>query len=220
MDYVSTIIVNDDTQTEGTVSMNNIFKYRNYRFYQSGYDRDGKGSTLSVSYDPWGIGLTYAGYLCLLMSMIGFFFRKDTRFRALLRSRVIVPAMALLLSTNLSAAVDRPATISKEAAESFGNLYVYYNDRICPMQTLAKDFTIKLYGEAEYKGLTSEQVLAGWFFYYDYWKNEPIIKIKGNDLRKILGIDGEYASLADFTDRYGYKLDNALNNDGGMHSYM
>ena len=67
------------------ISMNNIAKYRGYRFYQADYDEDGKGSILAVSHDPWGVGVTYAGYLLLLLSMIGFFFQKDTAFRKALR---------------------------------------------------------------------------------------------------------------------------------------
>lgn len=67
------------------ISMNNISKYHGYRFYQADYDEDGKGSILAVSHDPWGVGITYAGYLLLLLSMIGFFFEKDTAFRKALR---------------------------------------------------------------------------------------------------------------------------------------
>ena len=67
------------------ISMNNIAKYRGYRFYQADYDEDGLGSILAVSHDPWGVGITYAGYLLLLLSMIGFFFEKDTAFRKALR---------------------------------------------------------------------------------------------------------------------------------------
>ena len=67
------------------ISMNNIAKYHGYRFYQADYDEDGKGSILAVSHDPWGVGITYAGYLLLLLSMIGFFFEKDTAFRKALR---------------------------------------------------------------------------------------------------------------------------------------
>ena len=67
------------------ISMNNIAKYRGYRFYQADYDEDGKGSILAVSHDPWGVGITYTGYLLLLLSMIGFFFQKDSAFRSALK---------------------------------------------------------------------------------------------------------------------------------------
>ena len=53
MDYISHISIQDGEKiSEAVVSMNNIHKYKGYRFYQSGFDRDGKGATLAVSYDP------------------------------------------------------------------------------------------------------------------------------------------------------------------------
>lgn len=221
MDYISHINIQDGGKiSDAVVSMNNIHKYRGYRFYQSGFDRDGKGATLAVSYDPWGIGITYAGYIALLVSMLGFFCQKGSRFRQLLKHPSLKKAMlVLLISGSVSgisqAAETHPRTLSKEAAAAFGDLYVYHNDRICPLQTLARDFTAKIYGKTSYKGLTAEQVLTGWFFFYDYWKNEPMIKIKGGDARGLLDIDGKYASLTDFADRNGYKLEEALQNQEG-----
>ena len=62
--------------------MNHIGKYAGYRFYQADYDEDGQGSILAVSHDPWGVCITYMGYLLLLVSMVGFFFQKDTPYHA------------------------------------------------------------------------------------------------------------------------------------------
>lgn len=62
------------------ISMNHIGKYGGYRFYQADYDEDGLGSILAVSRDPWGVGITYAGYLLLLVAMLGYFFQKDTTY--------------------------------------------------------------------------------------------------------------------------------------------
>lgn len=220
MDYVSTLVIKDgDRMYEAVVSMNNIHRYRQHRFYQSGYDKDGKGSFIAVSYDPYGIGLTYSGYALLLISMIGFFFQNGSRFKALLThpslSKAAVTVMLLACPAISSiASTPAPKTVSRETADVFGDLYVYYNDRICPMQTVARDFTVKLYGKPSYKGLTAEQVLMGWFFYYDRWKSEPMIKIKGSDARSVLGIDGKYASLDDFVGNNGYKLDDALTSGG------
>ena len=215
MDYVSHIIVKDgDNVANGVISMNNIFKYRGYRFYQSGYDKDCKGTSLSVSYDPYGIAVTYLGYVCLFISMLAFFFQRRTIFWQLLQSQTVRRGMMIVVPIisvySVSAA---PKALPQNVAESFCNLHVYYNDRICPLQTIAMDFTAKLYGKTSYKGLSSEQVLTGWFFYYDDWKNEPVIKIKGNEVSRILGIDGNYASLSDFIDINGYKLDAALSSD-------
>ncbi len=52
------------------VSLNNIHVYKNYRLYQIDYDRDEMGSILLVTHDPYGIAITYAGYLLLAISML------------------------------------------------------------------------------------------------------------------------------------------------------
>lgn len=213
MDYVSRVQI---TLPQGkpyteTISMNKILKVNNYRFYQTAI---GPGSsTLTVSYDPWGIGLTYAGYAALALSLIAFFFQRGSRFRALLRS-VTKPGAALLVAffafgLAAQAQTALPKTLQRGLAKSYGQLYVYYNDRVCPLQTLARDFCTKLYGKDTYHGLTAEQVLTGWIFYYDDWKREPMIKIKGDDMKQLLGIEGDYAALTDFYDTKGYKLSGA-----------
>ena len=72
---------------EGVVRMNKPLKYHGYRFCQSDYDSDLIGVVLAYNYDPWGIGITYAGYALLLIGMIAFFFQRNTYFRALLRKQ-------------------------------------------------------------------------------------------------------------------------------------
>ena len=47
------------------VFMNNILKYKGYRFYQSSYDQDEKGTILSVNHDLAGMMVTYTGYILL-----------------------------------------------------------------------------------------------------------------------------------------------------------
>ena len=44
------------------IFMNNILKYKGYRFYQSSFDRDEKGTILSVNHDMAGMMVTYTGY--------------------------------------------------------------------------------------------------------------------------------------------------------------
>lgn len=216
MDFISSIRVEDGGRTaEGEVSMNHIYSYRNYRFYQSTYDSDGKGTTLSVSYDPWGIAVTYTGYGLLLVSIGLFLFGKRSRFHRLLhhpllRSAAICTVFLCVCTTVQAKEV--PRTLPTKTAEEFGNLYIYYNDRVCPLQTLAKDFTVKLYGKPSYKGLTAEQVLTGWFFYYDDWKEEPCIRIKSHEVQHLLGIKEEYACLTDFVGSEGYKLNEGMQN--------
>ena len=223
MDFISHISVADkdcDRQIQGKVSMNHIFSYQHYRFYQSGYSEDNEGSVFSVSHDPYGIGITYAGYTLLLLSTVFFFFSPQSRFRQLLKSpllhrslTVILLLFAFSLNSNfLKANSPSPKVLPREVAEHFGDLYILYNNRICPLQTFARDFTIKLYGSSSYKGLTPEEVLTGWLFYYDSWKNEPIIRIKSNEARKLLEIEGNYARLKDYISTINeYKLEKMMN---------
>lgn len=223
MDFISHISVADKDchrQIQGKVSMNHIFSYQHYRFYQSGYSEDNEGSVFSVSHDPYGIGITYAGYTLLLLSTVFFFFSPQSRFRQLLKSpllhrslTVILLLFAFSLNSNfLKANSPSPKVLPREVAEHFGGLYILYNNRICPLQTFARDFTIKLYGSSSYKGLTPEEVLTGWLFYYDSWKNEPIIRIKSNEARKLLEIEGNYARLKDYISTINeYKLEKMMN---------
>lgn len=117
MDFVSTIVIYDNERIEGTLSMNNIFKHRGYRFYQSGYDNDERGTFLAVSHDPWGIGITYAGYSLLLLSMILFFVQPDSRFRTALRKgRTIAIILLMLFVSTTSSARNTQQIPAKENA--------------------------------------------------------------------------------------------------------
>ncbi len=217
MDYVSELLITDgNTEHEAQVAMNHICSYRHYRFYQSRYDSDGRGTTLSVAHDPYGIFLSYTGYVLLLLSMLAFFFQRGSQFRQLLRHPLLrkgALAIMLLLPTAGIAAetqANLPKALPKEVAAQWGRLYVYYNERVSPLQTLAQDFTVKLCGKRSYRGLTAEQVLSGWVFYYNQWKEEPIIRIKNKRVRALLGLQGSHASLRDFVDLNGYKLEQTL----------
>jgi len=90
-DFISELRLLDRSQSsnrqvavdEGIVQMNKPLKYHGWRFCQSDYDSDLQGVILAYNYDPWGIGITYAGYALLLLAMIAFFFQPRSRFRAL-----------------------------------------------------------------------------------------------------------------------------------------
>lgn len=222
MDFISKItITKTETGTnntiQGEVSMNHIFSYDNYRFYQSGYDNDGQGTRLSISHDPYGIGITYTGYGLLLLSILLFFGRKDSHFRQLLKSPLLKQGtmlccfMLCALFSLPSHAADAPKVLPQEIAKQFGDLYVLYNNRICPLQTLARDFTIKLYGSSSYRGYSAEQVLSGWMYYYNDWKKEPMIQIKSRAVRQTLNTSNKYVALKDFINNVNeYKLGNTL----------
>lgn len=166
-DYVSHLVIDG---RPFTVSMNRIASHRGVRLYQSSYDEDLRGSILTMNSDPWGIPVTYTGYGLLFLSLLWVLIDPRGRYRQLLRR---VSAAAVLCVVCLTAH-SAPRTLPAETAERFGQLFVVYNDRVCPMQTYALDFTKKLYGRRSYQGFTAEQVLTGFIFYYDDWVAEPL----------------------------------------------
>lgn len=225
MDYVSTVTLTDkadgeadSTQISGRISMNRILSHKHYRLYQSGYDESCGTVTLAVSHDPCGIAVTYTGYALLLLSFLLFFTDRQSAFRRLLRGNAWKAAACLCLlgcPPALRAAdgggEEMPKVLPADVAARFGDLYILYNNRICPLQTLAKDFTQKLYGKPTYRGLTPEQVFTGWMFWYSSWKRQPVVKIESPSVRRVLGVKGRYASLSHFTDETNaYKLDSVL----------
>ncbi len=195
-DYQSYLTLTD-TEEHEVVSMNNILSKSGTRLYQSSFDPDGHGSTLSLNSDPWGIPVTYLGYALLFVSLVWMLIDPRGAWRQLLRSPLLKKsALTLLcfstLSTNSSA---ENTVLPKETASEMGRLHVLYNDRICPLQTLAIDFTKKLYGKRSFGEYTAEQVFTGFLFYGKAWDEQPIIHIKSSELRERFGLP-KYCSVS------------------------
>lgn len=198
-DYESKFTVTDgDKKTDATVSMNNIFTYNSVRFYQASYDRDMRGSMLSINSDPYGIPVTYTGYALLFISLIWILIDPKGAYRRVLRSPLMKKGLLTLCAIfALSQGATAATVLPKETAERFGQLNILYNNRICPLQTFAIDFTKKLYGSDHYKDYTPEQVLTGFIFWGDEWSREPMLKLKSGALRETLQLP-KYASINTF----------------------
>ena len=214
-DYVSHFTVSDaNGSIADSVSMNNIASVGSIRLYQSSYDEDMQGTTLSINCDPWGIPVSYAGYLLLFISQLLVLANPHGRFRRLLRSTASggkVVAVLFGVCLFCAASPTRAAkTMSAAQADEFGRLNMLYGERICPVQTFAIDFTRKLYGKGHYKGYSAEQVLAGFLFFPDEWAREPIVRIKSAAVREHFHMPA-YASLSQFfTAGHRYLLGPAL----------
>ncbi len=202
--------------TKGHVSMNNIFTYRGIRFYQSSFSEDMRGSVITLNSDPWGIPVTYVGYALLFVSLIWMLIDSKGQYRNVIRQVlgagcwIFGAGLFVLYPASLQAANTQhpsPIALPPSTAAKFGTLLINYNDRICPVQTFALDFTKKLYGKRSYNGLSAEQVLTGFVFYGDQWEKEPIIKIKGGAMKDRLQLP-DYMSMSQFfnEDMGGYIL--------------
>ena len=207
MDYKAHIIVDSNgTEEEACISMNNIGKFADYRFYQSSYDADGQGTVLLVAFDPYGIAITYTGYLLLLAGLILTMCSKHSRIRQLLRiaTRSALTMLVLCLCCGQARAGE---TVDKEIADEMGQVAVLYNGRICPLNTAATDFVTKLCGKSTWQGMSANEIFLNWTIFYTEWEKRTIIKVKDREVQKILGINGKWACVRDFyTSQNDYKL--------------
>lgn len=195
-DYISHITVTKDNfSKDGYISMNNIFTFNSVRFYQTSYDNDANGTYLTINSDPYGIAITYTGYGLLFLSLILLLIDPNGSYRRMLKSPLLKKGMMCIALLWAFASTSSGATVLPDvSANKFGKLDIMYDNRICPIQTFAIDFTKKLYGSATYNGYSAEQVLTGFIFWNEEWKNEPIIKVKEDVLRKMFGLP-KYISL-------------------------
>lgn len=97
-------VIEQGTETQHHIYMNNVMDYRGYRFFQASYFPDESGTILSVNADRWGTNVTYFGYFMLFAGMFFTLFWKGTHFWALnhslkqmhKKSLVILPFLLLL----------------------------------------------------------------------------------------------------------------------------
>ncbi len=214
-DYASHLTFStDEGSTDETVSINNIAVVEGYRFYQTSFDRDMKGSILTVTYDPYGTGITYIGYGLLIVSAtLLLLLLRTPRIKQLYRqlngSRVLaIGCLVLVAATSFA----KTPVVAREDAEKAERKLIVYNGRVCPLNTLAHDFCLKITGKTSYKGLSAEQFLLSLPLAPEEWSEKQLLKIKNKTLKERLGINSDLARIKDFYESDGrYKLDILLN---------
>lgn len=223
-DYYSSIkLICKEKSIDESVSLNHIVKYKGYRIFQYSYDKDLKGTVLKISYDKWGVLLSYLSYILLLISMILVLFDSNSKFRKAIKSPLWKSLILLLLLSpfcfEYSSASSR--TLSQKEAEALGDVMVEYQGRITSIDHLSIDFTKKLTGKDSYQGYTATQVLFGMLMSYEEWQYEPMIKIKGEIQKSLLNTDSSYVRITDFyaADKT-YKLSNLNVDEKTMKNRM
>ena len=81
--FMSKVTVVDKSPFDYDVFMNHVLDHKGYRFFQSSFDPDEKGTVLSVNHDFWGTWVTYFGYFMLFFGLMAIMFSKATRFKFL-----------------------------------------------------------------------------------------------------------------------------------------
>lgn len=107
--YSSDVVIMDGAKEEPfKIFMNHVLDLQGYRFFQSSYDQDEKGTILSVNHDWWGTNITYLGYTLLFLGLFVSLLWKGTRFSKLnaqLRQMSVQKAVVLIFFLSLAGVV-------------------------------------------------------------------------------------------------------------------
>ncbi len=214
------------------IFMNNILDEQGYRFFQSGFDPDEKGTILSVNHDFWGTWITYIGYGLLYLGLLAILFDKKTRFSDLkkilkkVKKKKLKLSMILVFLFSFSGLAQQDDShknditkekidsiiianaVSKEHAVKFAHLVLQDNGRMKPVNTFASELLRKISRKNTYKSLDANQVFVSMMEVPRLWMEVPIMTLKrGNDsIREIIGVSKEatHFSLMDLIDDEGY----------------
>ncbi len=227
-EFSSDVVVVDeelDKEFKYEIYMNHTLSYRGYKFFQTSYDTDEKGTKLSVNKDP-GVEVTYFGYAMLFLGLIWTLLDKRSRFRYLVRKIQEMPiasvAFVFLLvsshnlplfasdSTFIQEYITQHRAKSTEVSKKFGELVVQAPDgRMKPLNTQNREVLSKISGSYTCKGMDADMVMLGIFSKPSVWKKIEIIRVKTKKLRKYLGVseDKKLLRFIDFFNENGkYKL--------------
>ncbi|NOR29077.1 MAG: cytochrome C biogenesis protein [Lutibacter sp.] len=219
----------NDVKKDFRIFMNNILDYNGYRFFQSSFDKDEKGTYLSVNNDYWGTLITYAGYILLTIGMLLTFFSKKTRFYQVIQklkkmranNTTLILVIGLLFSSTISFAqlqkedLNVTHIIDINHANKFSKLVVQdFRGRMKPVHTLTSEILRKLARKESLYGLSSDQIVLSMFMNSNEWYDVNIIKLgKHENIQKKLGVTGLYVSYKDFFAKNGeYKLKDEVRN--------
>ena len=207
--YSSEVTVVDD-RTEDydyKIYMNNILDHDGYRFFQSGFDPDEKGTILSVNHDFWGTLITYIGYFMLYFGLMAILFSKYSRFGDLKRhlenvkdKKTKLLSIVLIFvslgafaqehhegdghdhSAPTKAQIDSILTANitpKAHADKFGHLVIQdLSGRMMPINTFASEMLRKLSKSDTYEDFDANQVFLSIQESPMLWSNVPLIYLK------------------------------------------
>jgi cytochrome c-type biogenesis protein CcsB len=227
--YASEVTVIDPgegVRKDHRIFMNNVLDYRGYRFFQSSYDQDERGTILSVNHDLWGTWITYIGYALMIIGFIWTLFNRNSRYWELMgkiralreRRKALAFILAAAFAITGANAQDHshqanPYSVSATHAQEFGKLIVQnYEGRFAPVHTLAVDVMRKISRKDKFdipgRGkMTATQVFLDFPINSEFWKNQNIVYVRDKSVANVLGLTNKLVSFNDFFDENNqYKL--------------
>ena len=169
---VRLIDVKNGVDEDHRIYMNHILNYGGYRFFQSSFDPDEKGTYLSVNHDFWGTWISYIGYALLTIGMIWLFMDRRTRFYDVSKKvnkltkqtgvGLIFIISMLFSQFSYSQEVIAPQVNLVDAghAEKFSNIIVQdHKGRMKPMHTLTREIMRKMARTESLMGKSADQIV-------------------------------------------------------------
>ena len=200
------------------IYMNNILNHQGYKFFQSSFDPDEKGTVLSVNHDYWGTWFTYLGYYLLYFGLMAILLSKHARMESLRRQLDKIKkkksqlAMIVLFLVSMSGFTQtshgsdhvnlRPTQTQLDSilklnitpvseADRFGHLVIQDTDgRMKPINTYASELLRKLSKKDVYQTFDANQVFLSMQESPQLWYNVPIIFLKAKKADTIRTILG------------------------------
>ena len=198
-------ILDGEKSTDHRIFMNNVLNYNGFRLFQSSYDKDEKGTILSVNHDWWGTLVTYIGYFLLTLGFVLVFLTKKTRYQAL-SDKLRKLSMILVLPFIFSNSVFADDVFDKDHVASFETLVVQDNGgRLKPVHTLSSEYLRKIYGKDKFENQSSTEVLLGMMYNPVDWSKKELIKVSHKNLRTLFGssdFDSKHIRIS-FNDCFG-----------------
>ncbi|WP_228237448.1 cytochrome c biogenesis protein [Allomuricauda sp. M10] len=203
--FMSRITVHDERPFDYDIYMNHVLDHQGYRFFQSSFDQDEKGTVLSVNHDAWGTWITYTGYFLLYIGLMGIMFFGDTRFKDLqqmlekikAKKAALTIAFLMLTLTGVHAqestdehghssmptqaqidSVLKATTVAKEHAEKFGALVIQDGaGRMKPIHTFSSELLRKLSGKDKFNEMSADQVFLSMMLNPGVWYTVDLIEV-------------------------------------------
>ena len=213
------------------VRMNSPLTHRSRKHFQSSYDKDQRGTILTVNYDP-GKWPTYFGYalitLGFLLSLLkNAFWPVPTGGLGRIRGMSVL-ALGVLVPVLFASAVPASAQASEEHAghgpqdpqavlalpsdlrSELGSLVMQdFQGRMKPLDTLAQEIIRKVTRRARFGEWEPVDLYLSWIAAPDYWWEQPLIYVRHPGLKEILGVSPSTSHVSPaslFADPGDYRL--------------
>jgi len=196
------------------IFMNHPLNHRGSKHFQSSYDQDRRGTVLSLNHDPGKIP-TYLGYALITLGFILVMLqnliwprRKKTGTEVPAKSAAMVLAGLVALGATAAGTAaaqgagastghvhstpqaHRFVELSDQARQAASRLLIQdYRGRMKPLDTLAREFVMKVAKKTKFQGRQPVDMYLNWVANPAYWWDEPCIAVRNGGLKQLLGVD-------------------------------